>query len=71
MQSDGGVSWYTHATAENDVYFPEGHVACQYCQLFCRYEENFRRYGCRLTGEWLLDPFHNIGLMCPLKFKED
>lgn len=67
---ENGIAWYETATATVPVHFPEGHIACQYCKLFCRYEEGFKRYSCRLTDEWLIDPMHNIGFDCPLKFKE-
>lgn len=67
---ENGIAFYEDARAHVDVHFPEGHIACQYCRLFCRYEENFKRYSCRLTDEWLLDPMHNVGRMCPLDFSE-
>lgn len=65
-----GVASYQDARACVDIYFPEGHVACKYCRLFCRYEEAFKRYSCRLTDEWLLDPQKSIGDLCPLDFSE-
>ena len=66
-----GIRFYTALTATIDVYFPEGHEACQFCRLFCRYEENFKRYSCRLTDEWLMDPLHNRGLLGPLTKSEE
>ena len=66
-----GVESYVTGTVEVPVHFPEGKVACCWCPLFCRFEENFKRYSCRLTHEWIPDPFHMIGGQCPLKFKED
>lgn len=68
---ESGVSYYTKATAKVPVYFPENHVACQYCRLFCRYEDAFQRYSCRLTDEWLLDVKHGVGENCPLEFSEN
>ena len=62
-----GIPYYTALTAPITVHFPIDKVQCNYCSLFCRYEENFKRYSCRLTGEWLLDPFHAVGDECPLK----
>lgn len=67
---ENGIYWYDKAVAHVPVFFPEGKRTCQYCKLFCRYEENFKRYSCRLTDEWLLDPMHNVGRMCPLDFSE-
>lgn len=67
---ENGIYWYDKAVAHVPVFFPEGKRTCQYCKLFCRYEENFKRYSCRLTDEWLLDPMHNVGWMCPLDFSE-
>ena len=67
MDFPDGIRFYTARTATIDVYFPEGHEACQ----FCRYEDSFKRYSCRLTDEWLLDPIHERGRLCPLTKKED
>ena len=64
---EDGIPFYTEMEANVRVYFPCEHVTCNYCQLFCRYEENFKRYSCRLTGEWLIDPFHCVGEKCPLR----
>lgn len=49
-----------------DVYFPNGDCVCKWCPLFLRYEDAFKRYSCRLTGEWILDPTHERGANCPL-----
>ena len=66
-----GVTSYATAYINLPVSFPDGKVACCYCKLFCRYEENFKRYSCRLTEEWLLNPFITIGERCPLEFKKE
>ena len=71
MDFPDGIRFYTARTATIDVYFPEGHEACQFCRLFCRYEDSFNRYSCRLTDEWLLDPFHERGRLCPLAGNEE
>lgn len=65
-----GVSYYTKGYAVVDINFPEDQVCCKWCPLFLRYEDNFRRYSCRLTGEWILDPMHGIGSQCPIDFYE-
>lgn len=64
---EAGIPYYTALTTPVTVHFPVDAVHCQYCNLFCRYEESFKRYSCRLTGEWLLDPFHDTGDKCPLR----
>ena len=67
----GGVRFYTDGEATVTTHFPENDVVCRWCHLFLRYEEAFKRYSCRLTNEWILDPSNEIGQRCPLKFKED
>lgn len=63
---DKGVLSYAHGQAVVDVYFPNGEAVCKWCPLFLRYEENFKRYSCRLTCEWIPDPFRVRGERCPL-----
>lgn len=53
------------------VHFPNGDCVCRWCPLFLRYEEAYRRYSCRLSGEWILDPVHERGTRCPLAMEED
>lgn len=65
-----GVEHYAAGVVKVPVYFPNGDVSCRWCPLFLRHEEAFKRYSCRLTGEWILDPLHGIGGKCPLEFKE-
>lgn len=62
----GEVLEYTKGVASVDIFFPNNEVACKWCYLFLRYEENFKRYSCRLTEEWIPDPFRMIGGKCPL-----
>ena len=64
-----GVLSYSHGQAVIDVYFPSGKEHCQFCTSFLRYEEHFKRYSCRLTGEWIFDPFHGRGEECPIVFE--
>lgn len=66
-----GIPYYTRLELRIQISFPKDKVVCQYCRLFCRAEENFKRYSCRLTDEWLLDPFHERGQMCPLTYTEE
>lgn len=61
-----GVLEYAHGQVVVDVYFPNRQCVCKWCPLFLRYEEAFKRYSCRLTGEWILDPAHEIGAKCPI-----
>lgn len=65
-----GVTHYAKARITIPVNFPNGKIACQYCKLFLRYEEAFKRYSCRLTEEWLLSPMTGVGERCPLEFTE-
>ena len=66
-----GVDYYTKGIAEITVNFPEDKIACKWCPLFLRYEKDYARYSCRLTGEWILDPLHSIGGQCPLKIESE
>lgn len=65
-----GVPWYTSGMATVDVHFPEDRICCSNCVVFCRYEDAFRRYSCRATGEQILSPFTQRGAACPIKFEE-
>lgn len=65
-----GVGWYTSGAAHVEIHFPEDKVCCANCVPFCRYEEAFKRYSCRATGEQLLYPFATIGAMCPIQFNK-
>ena len=65
-----GVEHYTKGKADVTVFFPKGKVCCANCMIFCRYEDAFRRYSCRATGEQLLLPFSEIGMKCPIKWRE-
>lgn len=65
-----GVSSYKKGKTEVEINFPNGDVACRWCWLFLKYEENYKRYSCRLTSEWILDPLNGVGEQCPLKIEE-
>ena len=54
MKSNG-VSSYKKGKTEVEINFPNGDIACRWCWLFLKYEENYKRYSCRLTSEWILD----------------
>lgn len=64
------VSWYDEAEVSFSMFFPEGRRVCKYCWAFCKYEPNYNRYSCKLTGEWLEDIEKRRGDTCPLQFKE-
>ena len=66
-----GVDHYTHGTAEVTIHFPNGDEACRWCWLFLKYEENYKRYSCKLKKEWILDPIHFRGEKCPLKIRRE
>lgn len=57
------VLWYTHATLP--VSFPEDRVVCQNCPAL-GIEYHLDRQYCKSTGEFLLNPKHTRGGMCPL-----
>lgn len=59
-----GVSRYIKATV--DIYFPEGHMACNLCPLL----ETYSRNQCRRTGEYLLDT-RITGWNCPLQVTDE
>lgn len=67
----GGVRNYTDGKAAVTIHFPEDDAVCRWCHLFLRYEEAYRRYSCRLTSEWILDPINERGQKCPLHFNEN
>lgn len=67
---DSGIPWYTDMTVTVTVHFPTDHISCNYCQ-FCRNEDRYQRFSCRLTREWLVFPFDDVGRECPLKLKEE
>ena len=71
MPIEQGVLYYTSGAATIYIHFPENKVVCQWCKLFLRYEENFKRYSCRLTDEWIIDPFRMRGERCPLEMEKD
>jgi len=63
----GGVAEYITAQAQVTVALPKKRPACQYCVAWCRYERDFDRYTCRITGEPLFEITKNIGLLCPVR----
>lgn len=62
--SEGGVSRYIKTSVE--IYFPEGHMACNLCPLL----ETYSRNQCRRTGEYLMDT-RIIGAHCPLEINDE
>lgn len=67
MAVQKSVSYYTTGTVIMPVSFPEDKVRCSLC-FFCKHEEAFKRYSCRVTGELLMYPFQGIGKNCPIIF---
>ena len=66
-----GVDRWIKAKGEVKVNFIPGKVSCNYC-VFCRYEEAYRRYSCRLSNDrWIYAPFTGIAEHCPLKFEAE
>lgn len=62
--SEGGVSRYIKTSV--DIYFPDGHMACNLCTLL----ETYSRNQCRRTGEYLMDT-RIIGAHCPLEIIDE
>lgn len=62
--SEGGVSRYIKTSV--DIYFPEGHMACNLGPLL----ETYSRNQCRRTGEYLIDT-RIIGANCPLEIIDE
>ena len=71
MSSKNGVTRYARGVAHIPVYFAGGKVCCANCLVFCRYEEAFRRYTCRATGEQILLPFSETGAQCPITLETE
>lgn len=63
------VLHYTYGKTEINIPFPNGNEVCRWCSLFLRYEDAYKRYSCRLTGEWILDPGHERGQECPFRIE--
>ena len=66
---DKGVSYYTVATCEIQVNFPEDEVKCQWCP-FIRHYDSMNRDKCSLTEEILVSR-EIIGQRCPLTILND
>lgn len=62
--SEGGVLRYIKTSV--DIYFPEGHMACNRCPLL----ETYSRNQCRRTSEYLIDT-RIIGAHCPLEIIDE
>ena len=67
---EGGVKWYSRGTAEIEVFFPEGEIACQNCKLLMA-EYLLKRSRCAVTGEIIPDPQYMVGGLCPLMFESN
>ncbi len=59
-----------YVTGEAKLYLPKEKAACQYCVML-RFEESYKRYSCRLTGEWVFDPFNTIAIGCPIEWRDE
>lgn len=62
---------YLTAETTATVRLPKSRPVCKYCVAWLRYERDFDRYSCRLTGELLFDVAKTVGLMCPIRRKQD
>ncbi len=66
---DKGVKFYTIASCEIQVNFPEDAVQCQYCP-FVRHNDGLNRDRCSLTEEILVSR-EITGFKCPLVIIND
>ena len=48
------------------IYFPKGHVCCDFCPLL----ETYARKQCRRTGEYILDS-RGRGIWCPMERRDN
>ena len=67
FKSLGGVPAYHTTEATVTVGVPINHPTCNCCIKWCKYEPNYYRHSCRITGELLFDIEHTIGELCPLR----
>ena len=66
-----GIQEFEALYLTDPFWFPKGKKVCRYCLIGCRYEEDFKRFSCRFTGEWLLEAFKERGHFCALKEKNN
>ena len=66
-----GVSFYTKGTVEVSVFFPEDDVRCLWCP-FCRAEEAFGRFWCRLNNKMIYNPkYEGLPDSCPITIEKE
>jgi hypothetical protein len=70
FESLGECLTYEHGVIVVDITLPGKAPFCQYCPMI-KQEEFLRRFSCRVTGEWLMNPFNGRGIECPIQFKEE
>lgn len=61
---DKGCTYYTVASCEIEMYFPEDCFCCQYCK-FLKHYDSINRDRCILTDEILISRDFP-GVRCPL-----
>lgn len=66
---DKGVTYYTVANLDWNVFFPEDEVKCRWCP-FLKHYDGMDRDKCGLTEEILVSK-EIIGRMCPLVIIND
>lgn len=64
------VLFYSTGEAVVQVNFPSGEAVCKWCWPFLRVDNELHRCRCKLTGESIRDPQHEIGQQCPLIFRD-
>lgn len=70
MAKDNGVRYYITGETIERISFPNGEVVCKHCWPYLQTDPFLHRCRCRKTGEPIQDPEHEIGMQCPLVFKD-
>ena len=68
------VLFYTKASINIPIYFPEGDINCSVCP-FCRYDKELKTAWCDVLGKFrcimtVADAAHNVFSDCPLEFEK-
>ena len=59
-----------YSTGTVKIHLPKEKRVCQYCVML-RYEESYKRFSCRISGEWIFDPFNGIPEHCPITWGDE
>jgi len=62
--------YYTKGMAHFPISFPEKKTQCRFCPLLSA-QSDIKRYTCRATGEYILNPASERGDKCPIYFENE